>query len=536
MGDKNVGDDSREIAVDSDSNSTEIVTTSDKTIIAPLKWLMKIPAFAHVFYTTIRDMKNISQFSSMLTSNPQLVLEVYTKLREENPEANFALMNIGLLGKVAFVLKPEISKNIELGKYEGIVMGSTFEIPDIFFQGETIFAAHQDSVMWKKLHEDIGKQISDKKSLENHALVMFEETESAIESMPINTPINILDHMKIFTLKVILKSLFETLIFADEKELEIFRTEFPDRDNVLMTAEQSLKIAASISDGLNLVSYMNLLGLNPMNIPIIAGLVKKNQNVVDTWVDEIIDLHKKENYTEDGVGIDLIAKFLKNKYSEGNTRANSGVIILAGYDTSASVLSWLNYYMASDGQIQADLDNWFMNQEGAALNLDNVMASTTIEKIIKETLRVRGPIALGFRGTNENGATIEGQYIEPKTLLGLMHDGYHNDPEYWENPGEYNADQHFEVKGGKVVPKGKDGKVPPFMPFGYGPKICSGMGFALQEMQIFVAKLVEWMHKNDLVIQQVDKDGNPTDVMPKSVAHGGVRTPEEFFIKFVPRT
>jgi cytochrome P450 family 3 subfamily A len=57
----------------------------------------------------------------------------------------------------------------------------------------------------------------------------------------------------------------------------------------------------------------------------------------------------------------------------------------------------------------------------------------------------------------------------------------HSDPEYWENPEEFNP-----------LRFSPDNKINPlvYIPFGIGPRICIGMRFALVEIKLTLAKIL----------------------------------------------
>ena len=56
----------------------------------------------------------------------------------------------------------------------------------------------------------------------------------------------------------------------------------------------------------------------------------------------------------------------------------------------------------------------------------------------------------------------------------------HRDAKYWPNPDEFTPERWFEPKHHPYA----------YMPFGAGPRLCIGQRFALNEMQMCLAKMV----------------------------------------------
>ncbi|MGB1647454.1 MAG: cytochrome P450, partial [Crocinitomicaceae bacterium] len=62
--------------------------------------------------------------------------------------------------------------------------------------------------------------------------------------------------------------------------------------------------------------------------------------------------------------------------------------------------------------------------------------------------------------------------------------GMHRNPEYWENPDDFNPDRFSDENKKKHVPHA-------YMPFGAGPRLCIGNNFAMMEMQLILSMFVK---------------------------------------------
>ena len=61
-------------------------------------------------------------------------------------------------------------------------------------------------------------------------------------------------------------------------------------------------------------------------------------------------------------------------------------------------------------------------------------------------------------------------------MIGLSHN-----PKYWTQPDEFVPDRWFEPRHHPYA----------YMPFGAGPRLCIGQRFAMNEMQMCLAKMID---------------------------------------------
>ena len=77
--------------------------------------------------------------------------------------------------------------------------------------------------------------------------------------------------------------------------------------------------------------------------------------------------------------------------------------------------------------------------------------------------------------------------FENKSVIYIPLLSIHLDPEYYEDPLQFNPDR-FSIENGGAK-KYKDQGV--FFPFGDGPRICVGMRFATAQSKIAIATIVK---------------------------------------------
>jgi cytochrome P450 len=166
---------------------------------------------------------------------------------------------------------------------------------------------------------------------------------------------------------------------------------------------------------------------------------------------------------------------------------DEAVTLLVGHETSANALAWTFYELAQHPEIEAKL----------AAELDAVLAGRTptmgdlrqlktLEMVIKESLRLHPP---AWIITREAGEDIQlGDYIVPKgSMIEICTHVMHRNPDWFPEPKRF-IPERFEAGKEKNLPKGA------YLPFGAGPRFCIGQMFAMMEIQIILAMVLQHAH------------------------------------------
>ncbi|GKU04957.1 cytochrome p450 oxidoreductase [Fusarium langsethiae] len=162
------------------------------------------------------------------------------------------------------------------------------------------------------------------------------------------------------------------------------------------------------------------------------------------------------------------------------------VATAAGFTTTSSLLSWLIYSLVKypgnqERLLQELIDNdW---DEDTQVTADTTSKLTFLDKFIKETQRLHNPSFQPGR-TAKVDMILPGGYRLPKgaVVISALHH-MHNNKDVWENPGRFDPDR-WDTEQVKNRPPGS------YIPFATGPRMCIGFNFALQEIKVFLPKLV----------------------------------------------
>ncbi|KAH7675626.1 Abieta-7,13-dien-18-ol hydroxylase protein [Dioscorea alata] len=172
-------------------------------------------------------------------------------------------------------------------------------------------------------------------------------------------------------------------------------------------------------------------------------------------------------------------------FTEEEILDNAVLLMIAGHDTTAIVLTFICRHLANDAVTYATVLN---EQEeiaktkapGEALTWDDLLKMKYTWRVAQEILRTIPPAFFGFRRVIKD---VEfGGYLIPKGWQVFWTTSVtHMDGSIFKEPERFDPSR-FE----------KQSEIPPycFVPFGAGPRICAGYEFAKTEMLVAVHYMV----------------------------------------------
>ncbi|CAK9781741.1 cytochrome P450 [Cutaneotrichosporon oleaginosum] len=164
--------------------------------------------------------------------------------------------------------------------------------------------------------------------------------------------------------------------------------------------------------------------------------------------------------------------------------ADAGTIVVAGSDTTSSLLTWFWYYSTKHPETYKTL-----RDELAGLNADQLIDTTLLSKLpylnaaLNETMRMQPAVPGGLRRlVPMGGVEIEGHYLPEGTVLSVPGYAIQHDPRFWgKDCNEYRPERWLDTSG-------KYNKNA-YLPFSYGSRGCPGKGLAMVEARLAVAQL-----------------------------------------------
>ncbi|KAJ5339874.1 hypothetical protein N7452_006602 [Penicillium brevicompactum] len=158
----------------------------------------------------------------------------------------------------------------------------------------------------------------------------------------------------------------------------------------------------------------------------------------------------------------------------------------AGFTTTSSLLSWLIYGLVTYSGMQERLLQELVDNgidENTEITADVTDRLSFLDKYIKEMQRRHNPSFQPAR-TARVDLVLPGGYKIPKdsVVLPALHH-IHNNPDLWDNPHKFTPDR-WDTEEVKNRHKAA------YVPFAMGPRMCIGFNFALQEIKVFLPKLI----------------------------------------------
>jgi cytochrome P450 len=170
--------------------------------------------------------------------------------------------------------------------------------------------------------------------------------------------------------------------------------------------------------------------------------------------------------------------------SDTELRDQCMVLFQAGHETSATALVWWARLVAEDDgvarKIQRELDDMLEGREPTvadAPKLDYLQAT------LKEAMRLYPPVAALMSRRAVRDVRIGEWKIPQRSLVRIAPWVAHHDARWFPDPEAFRPERF--VASAKSPPRGA------WMPFGAGPRVCIGQHFAMLEMTLIAAMLMQ---------------------------------------------
>ena len=199
----------------------------------------------------------------------------------------------------------------------------------------------------------------------------------------------------------------------------------------------------------------------------------------------IIDERRRSSHRAD----DLLSILMDARDAETNEAMNEQqlrdeimTLMVSGHDTTATMVAWALLMLSQHPQHLERMRN----------ETDTVMAGRLPEagdlkgleytkRIIQEVARLR-PSIWWFARVAINDDNIAGQPIKAGTTVFISQYLIHTLPQIWDDPEKFDPD--------RFLPEQSTGRSKfAYIPFGAGPRVCLGSGFAIMEMAFVLAMI-----------------------------------------------
>lgn len=189
-------------------------------------------------------------------------------------------------------------------------------------------------------------------------------------------------------------------------------------------------------------------------------------------------------------GDDLLARLARAQdpetgepMSEKQLVDNLLTFLAAGHETTAKALTWTLYLISRAPQWQ---ERMLAEIEAVAgkgpITADHLERLPVTRAVLKEAMRLYPPAPVMTRIAAED-VELGGHTIKAGTLIAIPIFAVHRHRQLWDDPDRFDP-RRFSPERESKYPRTQ------FMPFGFGPRTCIGMSFAMMEAMAILAVLV----------------------------------------------
>ncbi|PSP81472.1 cytochrome P450 [Halobacteriales archaeon QS_1_68_20] len=187
---------------------------------------------------------------------------------------------------------------------------------------------------------------------------------------------------------------------------------------------------------------------------------------------------------------DLLSLFLHATGEEGGGLREEEVrdqvitFLFAGHETTSLALTYAVLLLARHPEQRQRLDEEYDDvMAGARPTVADVADLTVTERVIREALRLYPPVPVLSREAAED-AVLDGYRVPEGTRLIAPQFYLHTDERWWSDPESFRPDRWTEEREAERPDYA-------YFPFGGGPRHCIGMRFAMLEMQLVLATMLQ---------------------------------------------
>jgi len=220
-------------------------------------------------------------------------------------------------------------------------------------------------------------------------------------------------------------------------------------------------------------------------------LFKSNQyqkaiDDIDKVVYDIIDQKRKTDYQNKE---DILSKFMSLRDVENKPYSDKWIrdiiinFMIAGRDTTATLLTWTTYILATHPDIKRTLKKE-ISQLGKTPTFETISDNIYLDNIIKESLRLYAPVPGVSRNAEKDDILPDGTKILAGTRVRYYTFYVHRSPQYWDEPLEFRPDRWNNQAD--IIKHSYQ-----YLPFHGGPMSCIGRKMAVLEAKCMLVLLLQ---------------------------------------------
>ena len=223
----------------------------------------------------------------------------------------------------------------------------------------------------------------------------------------------------------------------------------------------------------------------------ISGLIQAAKRRALRSLKDLVAGHIARRRSQGAAGDDLLSMLLALRDDESGQPLSERevfdqcmVSFQAGHETTATALLWWSRLMAEHpaaaDRAVAELQQVLAGRDPVA---DDLPALPWLTATLKEAMRLYPPVAGLMTRRATRDIVLDGRTLARGTMIRVTPYVLQRDPRWFEAPEAFRPERF--MPGAPELPRGAQ------LPFGTGPRVCLGQHFAMLEMTVLAALLLQ---------------------------------------------
>ncbi len=301
---------------------------------------------------------------------------------------------------------------------------------------------------------------------------------SELKNIKSDTKVDLFPIMSELAFNVVAKSLFQFSI--EEEKLERIKYIIEAVQNFLIKEIRLPHKAWWFSISGQVKKHLELA---EENNKIIKGIIEERTNS-KIEINDLLNMLLETRYEDTGEGMSVEQLIDEIK-----------ILFIAGHETTANALTFTLHLLGNHQDVQQKIFDEIVQIESETDDIvEQLQKMTYTNAVLNESMRLYPPAWITDRQNVEDDSLGEFR-IKKGTLIGVSFYELHRNEKYWKNPNDFIPERFLGDQ--------KKQSMQYFYPFGAGPRMCIGAGFAIYEMCLAISHIVK-----KYKINSVDTDVN----------------------------
>jgi cytochrome P450 len=169
--------------------------------------------------------------------------------------------------------------------------------------------------------------------------------------------------------------------------------------------------------------------------------------------------------------------------SDRQLREEVATLLTAGHETTTLVLAWTCFMIGTRPQVMERMAAEAISWDGNEPVYDDLSKLRYTRSVIEEVMRLYPPVWVLSRTANQ-ADSIAGYRVAASSEILMFPYITHRHPQWWPEPESFYPER-FALENAGARPRFA------YLPFGAGPRTCVGLNFAVTEILVVLALLLQ---------------------------------------------